>query len=183
MSKKNIGSSSNDSSFDFFINLFISILLFFAILFSVVSAIKVPFKNYEILTKWEKSTGVVYNHYYDNETLFMYVVNIYSFLIQTTSAFTDSYFDKEENLFSSEMVKYKVNEEEIIGRSINSYLFNFDINKNVEIYYNPLKKEEIIINTTYRLYVEPILDLIYVLFILKIVLIFFNSKNKENKSN
>lgn len=181
-SSSSIGSSGIEDVFYFFINIFISILLFFAILNSVVSCIKSPFKSYEILTKWEKTTGVIDSHYYDNENLFMDIYNIYSFIFQTTSAFSNGYFIKEQNIFSYERVKYHIYKEEIIGTSTNSYLFNFDINKNVDIYYNTLKPEEIIINTPYRLYIEPILDYIYLYLLLKIVIFFFKSK-KKNKIN
>lgn len=184
MSKKktnssSIGSSGIENSFYFFINILVSILLFFAIINSIYSAATVPFKNYEVLTKWEKTNGIVENHYYDGDTLFMYIFNVYSFIIQTTNAFSDGYFDKEDNIFSYEIVKYKVNNEEFNGRSTNSYLFNFDINKNVDIYYNPIKKEEIIISTPYRLYFEPIFDLIYIYLIFKLIILFFKSKNKD----
>lgn len=145
------------------------------IMYSAYSAATVPIKNYEVLTKWEKTNGVVEGHYYDHNTFFMSIVNIVSTSTDSSLSYSDRKLNQSHNLFSYEKIKYKVNNEEVFGMSTNSYLFNFDINKNVDIYYNPLNPKEVIVNTPYRLYIEPLFDLIYVFSVLWLIYKYFMS--------
>lgn len=179
MSKKNINTNLTNSFS--ILELIIKMFLFIAILFYMFNNFKTPIINYLIINNWEKTNGVIYDKYSDNNNIIIKLFDLLYKLdyIKEGKGYVLDLNESESNPYSREIVKYEINKEELIGKSIHSYLFNFNKDEKVVIYYNPKNTNEIMINTKYRLYIDPIIGyIINFLLIYFFLLLFF----RENKS-
>lgn len=179
MSKKNINTTSTDSFS--IIELIIKIFLFIAILFYIYNNFKTPFINYSIINNWEKTNGVIYDKYSDNNNIIIKLFDLLYklYYIKEGQAYILDLNESSSNPYSREIVKYEINKEELIGKSIHSYLFNFNKDEKVVIYYNPKNTNEIMINTKYRLYIDPIVGYIINFLLIYIFLLLFFKENKS----